>query len=363
MNARQLASSLSALLTDLGTDSGMRFRVHERVPSGADLVVRIDAGRARRARAVIVLCANARTAQVLHAAERAQRVARQSKALPAVALPAVSERLRRLLRQQGVGYLGLDGHVFLSGAGIHIDREARVRNRLVRTHASASPSLFADKSSALVRRLLQDGILRGGVRRLAAELEVSAGLASRLLARLKDEGYVVEGEGGMRLADAAGLLDDWRGDYQRRARRQFERRMYLHAPDIASVMRHLAAAATRDDLPPWGLSFHAGASLVAAHAFFSEVHVLLGGDVWEQSAERFCRDIGLVPATGEANVILVQPYYAKSWNHGLRRMGGLPVASDVQLFLDLSVYPRRGAEQAARVREHILDALREGTAP
>ena len=76
-------------------------------------------------------------------------------------------------------------------------------------------------------------------------------------------------------------------------------------------------------------------------------------------AERFGREFGLVPATTEANVILVQPYYAHSWSHGLRRIGGLPVVSDVQLFLDLSVYPRRGAEQAERVREHIVAALQE----
>jgi len=357
MNARQLASSLPALLADLGTGSGMRFRLRDGVRSGADLVVRMAAGNERRARAVVVLCANARTAQVMHAAERAQRVARQSKAIPAVALPAVSERLRRMLRQLGVGYLGLDGHVFLSGAGIHIDREPGTRDRVVRKSASAS--LFADRSSVLVRRLLEDGKLCGGVRRLAAELGVSAGLASRLLARLKDEGFVAEGDGGLRLADAAGLLDEWRVDYQRRARRQFERRMYLHAPEVATVMRRLASAAGRADLPPWGLSFHAGASLVAAYAFFSEVHVLLGGDVWEQSAERFGRAAGLVPATAEANVILVQPCYAHSWSHGVRRIGELPVVSDVQLFLDLSVYPRRGAEQAERVREHILAALRE----
>jgi hypothetical protein len=361
MNARQLASRLPALLTDLSTGSGMQFRVRDGAQPGADLVVRMDAGNERRALAVVVFCANARTAQVMHAAERAQRAARQAKAIPAVALPAASERLRRMLRQHGVGYLGLDGHVFLSGAGIHIDREVGTRHRVV--PKSASASLFADKSSAVVRRLLEDGTLCGGVRRLAAELGVSAGLASRLLARLKDEGFVAEADGGLRLADAAGLLDEWRADYQRRARRQVERRMYLHAPDVATVMRRLASAAGRADLPPWGLSYHAGASLVAAYAFFSEVHVLLGGDVWEQSAERFSRELGLVPATAEANVILIEPYYTHSWSHGLRRIDGLPVVSDVQLFLDLSVYPRRGAEQAERVRGHILAALQGREAP
>jgi hypothetical protein len=44
----------------------------------------------------------------------------------------------------------------------------------------------------------------------------------------------------------------------------------------------------------------------------------------------------------------------------LREVSKLPVVSDIQLFLDLSVYPRRGAEQATRIREHIVRRFRRG---
>ncbi len=70
----------------------------------------------------------------------------------------------------------------------------------------------------------------------------------------------------------------------------------------------------------------------------------------------FGRRLGLEPARHEANVVLVQPYYQHSWHYGLRQIDSLPVVGDLQLFLDLSVYPRRGAEQASRIRESLLAA-------
>ena len=48
----------------------------------------------------------------------------------------------------------------------------------------------------------------------------------------------------------------------------------------------------------------------------------------------------LEPVRHEANVIVVHPYYQESWSFELREIEGLPVVSDVQLYL----YPRRGAE-------------------
>ncbi len=48
------------------------------------------------------------------------------------------------------------------------------------------------------------------------------------------------------------------------------------------------------------------------------------------------------------------PYYQESWSFELREIEGLPVVSDVQLYLYLSAYPKRGADQAERIRERVL---------
>jgi hypothetical protein len=191
------------------------------------------------------------------------------------------------------------------------------------------------------------------VREVSAELGISQGLVSRIATRLRNEGYLLEEAGVGRLVERDTLLDDWRDFYRQRAKRQRQQRLFLHARDSAAVMSRLAGARAKDS-PRWGLSFHAGASLVAPFAFFSEVHVLLDGPPWNQSAEEFIRRMDLAPAKSDANVILVQPYYRNSWQYGMREIDGLPVVGDVQLYLDLSSYPRRGTEQAERIRDRIL---------
>jgi hypothetical protein len=54
------------------------------------------------------------------------------------------------------------------------------------------------------------------------------------------------------------------------------------------------------------------------------------------------------------------PYYRVSAFHGQRRVRGLTVVSDLQLYLDLYDLPQRGREQAERIYERcILPRLRE----
>ena len=237
---------------------------------------------------------------------------------------------------------------------IHIERQVPSDEPPFRWESSSS--LFADRSSLLLRHLFGQGDVPAGVRSAAAMLEISPALASRLLSKLKSEGMVVEEGARIRLADKSGVLDDWVEFYRRRAKRQREQRLYMHARDVQSVLRRLADDARRAADAGWGLSFQAGASLVAPYAFYSEVHLLVGGPAWESGAQALRQRLELEPAREQANVILVRPYYRESWSFGLRRIEGLPVVSDLQLYLDLSVYPRRGAEQAARIRERLLSS-------
>jgi len=53
------------------------------------------------------------------------------------------------------------------------------------------------------------------------------------------------------------------------------------------------------------------------------------------------------------------PYYRVSAFFGKRRLGGLWVASDVQLYLDLYDYPVRGREQAEHLYNRHLRPLLE----
>lgn len=358
MNERELESRIAALIDSLSGDMAIRYHRQAGGAKRPDILVEMDAGGAKPIRVAVEVCANPRPPQVLRVAEQASAYAAASGASPAVALPVLSPSLRRELRRRGVGYLSLDGQVYLSGPGVLIDRQVPGQGSPI--HSEGGSSLFADRSSLLLRHLFAHGDLPSGVRSLAAMLKLSPALVSRLLSKLKNEAIVIEESDRIRLADRSAVLDDWLEFYRRRAKRQREQRFYMHARDVQSVLGRLADDARRASDPGWGLSFQAGASLVAPYAFYSEVHVLVGGPDWESAALAIRQRLELEPAREQANVILVRPYYRQSWAFGLRRIEGLPVVSDLQLFLDLSVYPRRGEEQAGRIRERLVSPAGAG---
>jgi hypothetical protein len=90
---------------------------------------------------------------------------------------------------------------------------------------------------------------------------------------------------------------------------------------------------------------------------FSEVHVLLSAPEWERTAHKFASIVGAEPNSQIANLVIVDPFYSRSWDFDLRSIKGVPVVSDIQLYLDLSTYPRRGAEQADRLRDRIVQSV------
>ena len=52
------------------------------------------------------------------------------------------------------------------------------------------------------------------------------------------------------------------------------------------------------------------------------------------------------PVSQGGNLHIQVPYYGKAAFYGCRRLDGVRLVSDVQLFLDLVHYPVRGAEAA-----------------
>jgi hypothetical protein len=77
-------------------------------------------------------------------------------------------------------------------------------------------------------------------------------------------------------------------------------------------------------------------------------------------ADGIAVQMGARPVSRGANLAIMVPYYRVSAFCGERRIRGLSVVSDLQLYLDLYDFPLRGREQAERIFErHLSPRLRE----
>ncbi|HVH09998.1 MAG TPA: winged helix-turn-helix transcriptional regulator, partial [Gemmatimonadales bacterium] len=307
MNSKELESRVQGVLAGLSEDLGLRYRIKSgarRSTASPDMLVELKGPRKERLILAIEVKASAHGAAIVQAAEQVKRAAASLNAVPVVAVPQLGGRMADWLRQQGIGYLDARGQALIRAPGVLVDR--RIGDQSMGSSWARSPlsagSPFADRSSLVLRYMLSNGLAYPGVRQLASKLKLSPGLVSRVLRRLKDEGYVREDEkGGGRLLSVDLLLQDWVDFYKRRAKRQRDRRLYMHARNVEAIIGRLSEGKPPNEFPKWALSFQAGASLVAPFAVFSEVHVLLGGPVWEESVQAISHRFALEPAGEEAN--------------------------------------------------------------
>lgn len=249
----------------------------------------------------------------------------------------------RTLRSRDESFVDLDGAVHLVTPWLLVDREGIEVPRAPAAPAMGNP--FSDRNSLLVRVLLDAPGRAWGIRALAAEAGVSPGTASKVVRRLALEGLVEApaGRAPLRVPDPRALLRRWTRAYDWRRNEMAA----FHAP-IGDVSRFLRRLPDAFGDRRWGLTLHAGASLVAPHASWERVHAYVSV---ERAAELYevARRQGWPPAE-DGRLVLIRPYYRHSVWRGLRSVDGLPVVSDTQLVLDLWHYPLRGMEQA----EHIL---------
>lgn len=262
------------------------------------------------------------------------------RAFPLIFSWHLGKPMRDWLRSEGVWFADLSGNHYFKAPGLLVDREVAERSAAI---PKSSPSPFADRSSLILRYLLPRPSERLGIRELARKLELSQAAVSVGLRRLADMGYLESPGGVLSLRDRESLLEEWVSFYQPRFRQQRHSRYYVHARSAEAIISLL-----RSKAPPesrYALSLHAGASLVAPFVQFREVHLYYRSGS-EGAQSKLLKSLGAEPASNEANLIIVEPFYKGSVFFDSRVRRHLRVVSDLQLYLDLQCFPQRGREQA-----------------
>lgn len=256
-----------------------------------------------------------------------------------------------------IGLIGREGGRWFVGKGLEAmsvesdaSRAGRKRPAPKRTH-----DLFSDLNQWLLKVLLApelpERLLRAPRReyRTAAELaqaaQVSAMSVSRLVRRLREDGFLDESSAALRLVRRAELFRRWQSAAMR------------VSPELR--MAYLVPAGGAGQLHKLASRLEACVGLFAAADLLQLGHV--SGTVPYLYARRLSPPHGadwpgVAPAApGEPpQVILKQSNAPESLFRGAIRVGDILVADVLQIWLDVSAHPSRGAEQADVLRHGVL---------
>jgi hypothetical protein len=180
---------------------------------------------------------------------------------------------------------------------------------------------------------------------LARQAKLSKGYASRVVAELTAMQWVYRDNDTVHVLDAELLLAKWAENYV--PSRETVSRYFARMDDPVGALSDLSQAADRS-VYEWAATGPAGASLVDPFLRTRDLHVF-----WSGPAEIVDHWPGLRRADRGANVLVYRPYDRFVY-FGSRLVQGMPVVSDLQLYLDLQRMGDRAIEQADRFRRRLL---------
>ena len=314
--------------------------------SGADLIA--SAGLTF----VVVVNKSTAAAPISAAAKKvkasAARIRRRN--VPLVAVPFMCEVGRKVCEEAGVGWLDLSGNAHIVAPGIRMIVEGKP-NRF--KTVGRPRTLFAPKSSRIVRWLLIHAGEFLTQREIARAAGLDEGMMSRLVARLTADDYIVRDErGGLRAKDPALLLDAWREAYQFSKHTMFQGHVAARSGD--ALLRFVADTLTEHEIE------HAATGLAAAWALtrFAAFRITTFYLPADPSPELLDR-LGFREDARGANLWLVVPNDAGVFQGAVEK-DGIRCVHPAQVYVDLKDHPERAAEAAERLRAELLTWRRDG---
>jgi hypothetical protein len=270
--------------------------------------------------------------------------------VPLLVVPYMGEVGSRVCLDAGLSWMDLSGNAHIRSHGLLIRTEGRPNRFLKRGRPS---SLFAAQSSRLPRWLLTHPGEAFTQASLAASLGLDRGLLSRLLKRMREEGFVtLDPQGRIQVADPALLLEAWREGYHLQTK--VWRRFHLPARSGEELQTQVVKAFASRTLP-YALTGLAAAWAYTRFAAFRLVSLY----VPTLEGEDLLRRLGGEETERGANLWLMVPK-DEGTLHLVRDLEGVSVVSPLQAFLDLKDHPERASEAAEALRSEFLPWSRRG---
>lgn len=295
-------------------------------------------------------------AQRLTNAAAARQLAEYARHLPKgtrllVVSRTTTQEARRLLEEQGVGVIDTQGNMRVELPGLFLWTEGRPGSA-VREDREQTRVKLTGKAGVATQALLREPQRRWQVHDLAKVADVSVGLAHRVLARLERENLVeVDGAGPKRtrrVENPTALLDLWAEEMRDRGVKQLRAFRLARDPRAQAKTLSRALAEAKIDHAVTG---PAGAARLAPY-----ITAIPVTDIWVADTVALSEVAAAAHAdvVQEGHNILIRQAAGDAPLAFRTQVDEVWTANPFRLFLDLRQDPRRGREQADRLREEVI---------
>lgn len=266
---------------------------------------------------------------------------------PIVVSEFISPRVAEILKEQRVSYFDLCGNCWLCFATIYIEKTGKKHKVFERREIK---SLFALKSSRLIRLLLRRPHLMWQVEALSKKTKLSLGQVSNIRRALLDQQYAKLDEGGIKLIKPEALLNSLALAYKKNNVKQtlsFYTLLNLEEKLIAIKQAMAEAKGKGSCLMFSGLSaarYQSPFTTSVSETFYADK----GG------IECLKKYLQLAPVKAGANVIISEPKDDFIFQEAEESVPDILCTSPTQTYLDLFVAGEREKEAAEHLLNHFL---------
>jgi len=259
-----------------------------------------------------------------------------------LAAPFLSERVRALCEEEGVGYLDLSGNAHLELGPVFIETSGPYDTNIYK-ETRRIKSLFGQKATRILRALLAEPERVWKGKELAEAVDVSPGTVSWIKFKLVEEGLITEARDHIELLHPGELLDLWvkNDNGERGAIHKF---YTMDSPPQAED--RIAASGAR--LGRYAFTTYSAADKLAPYTNYLKIHLYFDGDPADLAHAWKWK-----PVDTGANVYVIRPddegvFYSTIEKDGRR------LVHPVQNYLDLMREGGRAQDQAEELRRVVL---------
>ncbi|WP_448207486.1 type IV toxin-antitoxin system AbiEi family antitoxin [Azospirillum sp. sgz302134] len=270
-------------------------------------------------------------------------------AVPLLIAPYLSSEAQAMCREDGMGFLDLEGNAWLAFDGVFIERLVANKPPVERRELK---SIFKPKSAQVLRVLLRDPRRAWRVTELAEAAAVSLGHVSNVRTALLDREWAQADHHGLSLTAPDALLDSWRDAYEAPAGRRLGFYTTLHGAAFENAVRQALAAANEHGHAV--LASFSAAQWMAPYARTGSYYFYAD----EAGLDALRHGLKLSAATKGENVIVTLPKDPGLFRDAVEPAPSLFCTSPVQTYLDLAITGERGREAADHLRQERLTWLR-----